>query len=813
MIAVIIPLYKQSQYLLDAVLSALNQHACTPLVVIVNDGCPEDDSDRLSRCLRNTYPERIVYLKKSNGGLSSARNTGIKYVLRNHPEIRFFLFLDADNVLGNNFFNISLKLLAENTCASWIYFPLRTFGFKVLNWNFATPFNVYRQFFENQCDAGSIVRRELFEHGILFDESLRSGYEDWEFFLRAGLRGFYGIREDKADFLYRTKRESMVTDAERKHEKLLNDIHALHRNALEPKSLLVTEHNHCPRFLLIDAEVANCAILSDPDRIVWRSGDLKQVEPPPLLFFSSKRHVTALTEAKLLRPFMFLVQEAAAHNFVGCGPLANGARFSFGEERGSDFILWGGEYRAVREYLANGRNIFELAAQSRRFVCEIPYQFSKTLTEPISLELDKSFIDGITLISCGSKLIRKENIDQFQGTIEYFSWKKHIEKLQTSYPVCTGRQTLIAFFVPWLRLGGVDLCVVNIVKQLKLIDQNLRVHLVLTQENIVEVPPNEYTFFDEIIPLAHVPWERRLKLCEVIAESMDLAIIAHSAAAYEALSMRQAKPANRRFGRVVSYLHVIDQDKYGRLVGYPYDAAQHDAALDGHVVISEQLRQFLLNVGVSRERIRVARNAPVVYPVCRQQAIVLAETKAAMLCSKPRALQVLFAGRLDYQKGLPRLIEVMHQTENNGIEVQFTLVGSSLLANEEISLDFPHDHCRLLPATNDQSLLHKYYTDADAFLLLSRWEGMPLAILDAMAHGAVVIATDVGAVAEIVTDGQNGFLIDEQDDDQIVMDTIKALKHIISDPSGCVEIRRNAVATAFSKSWRDAAEVFIDLIR
>jgi glycosyltransferase involved in cell wall biosynthesis len=48
--------------------------------------------------------------------------------------------------------------------------------------------------------------------------------------------------------------------------------------------------------------------------------------------------------------------------------------------------------------------------------------------------------------------------------------------------------------------------------------------------------------------------------------------------------------------------------------------------------------------------------------------------------------------------------------------------------------------------------------DADIFVLASKWEGLPLSILEAMRAGLPVIATNVGGVGELITDGINGYL-------------------------------------------------------
>jgi glycosyltransferase involved in cell wall biosynthesis len=47
----------------------------------------------------------------------------------------------------------------------------------------------------------------------------------------------------------------------------------------------------------------------------------------------------------------------------------------------------------------------------------------------------------------------------------------------------------------------------------------------------------------------------------------------------------------------------------------------------------------------------------------------------------------------------------------------------------------------------------------DVFALPSRWEGMPLSILEAMHAGLPVVATDVGSVAEVVVDGDSGYVV------------------------------------------------------
>ena len=61
------------------------------------------------------------------------------------------------------------------------------------------------------------------------------------------------------------------------------------------------------------------------------------------------------------------------------------------------------------------------------------------------------------------------------------------------------------------------------------------------------------------------------------------------------------------------------------------------------------------------------------------------------------------------------------------------------------------------------SSIDEYYLDHDALLLISHSEGLPIAILEAMSFRLPIIASDVGGVSELVTDGENGYLIAPND--------------------------------------------------
>ena len=90
LVSVIIPCYKQAQFLATAIDSVLTQTHGSTQVIVVNDGSPDDTASVARR-----YGDRITYLERSNGGLSAARNTGLAAATG-----EFVQFLDADDYLA-----------------------------------------------------------------------------------------------------------------------------------------------------------------------------------------------------------------------------------------------------------------------------------------------------------------------------------------------------------------------------------------------------------------------------------------------------------------------------------------------------------------------------------------------------------------------------------------------------------------------------------------------------------------------------------------------------------------------------------------
>ncbi|HQV74769.1 MAG: glycosyltransferase family 4 protein [Flavobacteriales bacterium] len=121
-------------------------------------------------------------------------------------------------------------------------------------------------------------------------------------------------------------------------------------------------------------------------------------------------------------------------------------------------------------------------------------------------------------------------------------------------------------------------------------------------------------------------------------------------------------------------------------------------------------------------------------------------------------LRILFVGRFAFNKGLDVLMTVARRLELEGKtkEVLFQLAGDGPLMATYQAMGLPKN-VELLGRVDDERLF-KLYSECDALLLPTRFEGMPTVVLEAMARSRPIMVSDVGASAELV-DGLNGYLL------------------------------------------------------
>lgn len=126
----------------------------------------------------------------------------------------------------------------------------------------------------------------------------------------------------------------------------------------------------------------------------------------------------------------------------------------------------------------------------------------------------------------------------------------------------------------------------------------------------------------------------------------------------------------------------------------------------------------------------------------------------------------LFLGRLGQRKGVYDLLEVIDRLVNiqQQKDLVFYLAGDGELEQVKkiIQKNNLQNHVQLLGWLNEQEKM-KWLKQADTIILPSYNEGLPMAILEAMAGGKVIISSKVGGIPDLVKEGENGFLIQPGD--------------------------------------------------
>ena len=213
LVSIIVPCYNQAHFLDESLNSVLNQTYSNWECIIVNDGSP-DNTEQVAKkwCKKD---KRFQYLKKENGGLSSARNVGIKI-----SKGEYILPLDADDIIHESLVEKMVPELNNNLDLAIVTPYSKFFAGNVSNitYELKPEGSSYRSMlFENNIIATSLYRKQCWIEVGGYDEQMKSGFEDWEFWIAILKQGwkFKVIKEFL--FYYRKQEKSMLIDTLQNH--------------------------------------------------------------------------------------------------------------------------------------------------------------------------------------------------------------------------------------------------------------------------------------------------------------------------------------------------------------------------------------------------------------------------------------------------------------------------------------------------------------------------------------------------------------------------------------------------------------------
>ena len=121
------------------------------------------------------------------------------------------------------------------------------------------------------------------------------------------------------------------------------------------------------------------------------------------------------------------------------------------------------------------------------------------------------------------------------------------------------------------------------------------------------------------------------------------------------------------------------------------------------------------------------------------------------------------AGRFVPVKDYPFMVEVAREVSARTDRIRFELAGDGPMLDEIRGLIKRHGLEERFMLRGFVRDVGAFYQGLDVYLNTSLHEGIPMSVLEAMAHGVPTIAPRVGGLEEIVTDGVDGYLVDARD--------------------------------------------------
>jgi glycosyltransferase involved in cell wall biosynthesis len=328
-------------------------------------------------------------------------------------------------------------------------------------------------------------------------------------------------------------------------------------------------------------------------------------------------------------------------------------------------------------------------------------------------------------------------------------------------------------------------------------------------------------------------------LAELLSEHRDVLVLTTTCGAEGAPREERSGRLTVRRARGVEAAHTpVSPGLALELLRLPRDAVVHahlgQAFLPELTWLTSRLRRrryllhFHLDVDQSGRmgRILPAYNRFVLGPVLRRAAgvIVLSDEQASFIADEYRVergritvipngvppafflerpsdagdgpLRLLSVGRISVQKNVPRLLEAMAQVV---VPVELVLVGDGdeRPRAEQLIEQLGLTNVRLAGAAHGEALL-EWYRWGQAFVLSSDREGLPLALLEAMAAGLPIVATDVPGTHELLIG--HGILTGLDP-----AELAAGITRLAEDPALRAELAERGRAHAEANSWRDRA--------
>lgn len=234
LVSIIIPCYNDAEYIEQSINSALNQTYTNIEVIVVDDG----SNPETKTVLKKLEPKIKKLITQENQGQSTARNVGIRAAKGD-----YILVLDSDDFFESSFCEKAISILNDDVNVKIVSSYMNRFNLKgkVDEYRHLGG-DITMMLFNNQATGSVLFRKLDFKTAGGYDEEMRMGFEDWEFYIRLLKNGgnIFIIKEPL--FHYRLREDSTTAKANKKKYELLKYIYTKHQNLYKSNFEIFINH-------------------------------------------------------------------------------------------------------------------------------------------------------------------------------------------------------------------------------------------------------------------------------------------------------------------------------------------------------------------------------------------------------------------------------------------------------------------------------------------------------------------------------------------------------------------------------------------
>ena len=724
LVSVVIPCFNPGEWLLDAVASARAQTHSRIEIVLVDDGT---DQAEARQHLRSAATKADLVVEQANLGLPAARNAGMRAARG-----QFVLPLDADDLLEPDYVAACAAAMVPD--AAFVYTDCRVFGER--HYVETLPeYNLYRLLDRNFLTYASLIRKRDWELAGGYDDSMRLGYEDWEFWLRLGAANRFGRRVPRPLFRYRKRKGSLYDVALAHHAEIVGYIEARHPELYDDQHRARIKALWAPAVCFAGSRPAEPQTIEDV-----RFAEEVEVAPPA---GADEAPAWLMPASGALDPQSCELAALAMWAGHESLPLADGSTAMSRESAAKHKQRpegWDSPsqprtpsprgtagWNLMHRHLANAELLSwkAWAMHPLRSVLRLlPLRFK----ERINLALGRPYFDLSFYLRFQPQSLLLENT--LSQPLRYC-------------PRITPGRARVALITPHLGPGGAERVLLEVAGALPA--DRYEILLLATQSTDNRWSGEWRQSAAHVYDLAAlVPPEKTVAAVYSVITNWKCSavLIQNSLAGYAALPhIRRDLPQ----ARLMDIVHSVDEA--WDLIAVTAELARQ---INARVAVSDAVRSRMIACGTPEGSISVVRSG-----------VDLEQFRPAPGLKKGPRKRILFAGRLDPVKRPTLLAGIAGElaATRSAKDFVFTVAGDGPEAPALRAGVRRHGLEEFFEFLGHVDDMPSVMAAAEILLLTSRSEGVPLIVLEALACGTPVVASKVGAIAEVL-DSSCGVLID-----------------------------------------------------